>query len=392
MNRKNNGSVSAIFNGRIRLWLFVSLLGLHVVAVKPCFAADTDNNQAGGVSFGDSKTREFSPSRGESIAFPFQVSAKIRAISLGIYSPDGDLLRTIKQESAKEPGQYSISWDGKDDTGLIVPDEAYVPMLTADLDNSEQQTVDPRTNSGGELVDKVPVNITADKAITYQLPAPCRVLVRVGVKGGPMLRNLSSWQVKNAGKNIQRWDGKDEGGILDIRNEQNLGILVIAFKLPEHSVIAYGNQSTDYRTYRTAKKWQDTIIEPDKMKLNRNGVAISPHYFYPRALDAIPKVSLALPNDLPKSQVGLPKVKLNSPVQVKADIAEQDRWMMKQSLYEVAFFIDHEFIAEEEQGYVPLTWQWSPQQLKPGKHLLTVNISGFSGKVGVASLFFEVGK
>lgn len=189
-----------------------------------------------------------------------------------------------------------------------------------------------------------------------------------------------------------RWDGKDESGLFDIRNEQNLGVLLIAFKLPEHSVVTYGNQVLDYRAYRTAKHWKDTVIAPEKMQLNRNGVAVSQHYYAPRAFDVVPAVALTLPSELPKSRAGLPKIKLNAPVQVKTDIAEQDRWMMKQSLYEVAFFVDHEFVAEEEQGYVPLTWQWSPQQLKPGKHLLTVNISGFSGKVGVASLFFEVSK
>lgn len=65
---------------------------------------------------------------------------------------------------------------------------------------------------------------------------------------------------------------------------------------------------------------------------------------------------------------------------------------MNEQQYEVAFFIDGEFIAEEEQGYVPITWNWVAQDLSPGEHMLTVNISGFGGKVGVSSLLFEINK
>ena len=65
---------------------------------------------------------------------------------------------------------------------------------------------------------------------------------------------------------------------------------------------------------------------------------------------------------------------------------DEDRWAMQQSLYEVAFFVDNQFLSEEEQGYVPLTWRWNPAGLKPGIHLVTVNVSGFNGQVGVKSL------
>ena len=50
-----------------------------------------------------------------------------------------------------------------------------------------------------------------------------------------------------------------------------------------------------------------------------------------------------------------PLVKLGQTLAVTADIAREDRWLMNESLYEVAFFIDHQFVSEEEQGYVPLT-------------------------------------
>ena len=65
---------------------------------------------------------------------------------------------------------------------------------------------------------------------------------------------------------------------------------------------------------------------------------------------------------------------------------------LDQERYEISFFIDNRFIAEEEQGFVPFVWRWSPGRLgiEPGEHLLTVNVSGYRGQVGVRNLAFSV--
>ena len=55
-------------------------------------------------------------------------------------------------------------------------------------------------------------------------------------------------------------------------------------------------------------------------------------------------------------------------------------------------FIDNEFVAEEEQGFVPFVWRWSPGRygIEPGEHVLTVNVSGYNGQVGVRNLAFSL--
>ena len=55
---------------------------------------------------------------------------------------------------------------------------------------------------------------------------------------------------------------------------------------------------------------------------------------------------------------------------------------MQEQLYEVAFFVNGDFVSEEENGYVPIGWIWSTAALTPGRHLLTVNLTGFTGRVG----------
>ena len=68
----------------------------------------------------------------------------------------------------------------------------------------------------------------------------------------------------------------------------------------------------------------------------------------------------------------------------------EDKWPLEQSLYEVSFFLDQQFVSEEETGYTPLTWRWDPAGLAPGLHVMTVNVSGYWGHVGVASVLLRV--
>jgi hypothetical protein len=69
-----------------------------------------------------------------------------------------------------------------------------------------------------------------------------------------------------------------------------------------------------------------------------------------------------------------------------------DELYLDQERYEVSFFVDYEFVAEEEQGFVPFTWRWSPGRysIAPGEHILTINVSGYSGQVGVRNLAFTL--
>ncbi len=338
---------------------------------------------------GDYATVEFAPARGQTFAIPVLIEQPA-TVTIDLYTSDGDLLRTLRSPEPLPPGTHTLVWDGKNAAGTVAPDEAYIPVLKVKSATGEDQVEDPRTTSGGEVLEELRVEITATQDIAYTLPAPARVLIRAGIKGGPMLRSLANWQPRGPGKNIQRWDGHDSGGLVDLRGEPNLSILVTAFRLPDHAIITSGNSALDYRTYRTQQGWPEPAVSPDKIVLSRGAVRLSRHHYAPRSQDADPRVTITLPQELARTADGLPLVKLGQTLPVTADIVREDRWLMTESLYEVAFFIDHQFVSEEEQGYVPLTWLWTVNGLAPGRHLLTVNVSGFSGKVGVASTLLLV--
>jgi hypothetical protein len=341
-----------------------------------------------GVEFDLFESSEFAPIRGERFPIPVKMNLEV-AFEIRIYSSDGDLVRILTHPGSFKPGTGVLEWDGRDSEGIIVPDEAYIPVISGHLKSGSTFVSDPRATSGGEIVEDVKTHITADRGISYSLPAASRVLIRVGMKDGPMLRTLESWAPKGPGKNVQRWNGFDNDQLVDLRTDPRLAVLVTAFKLPDRVMITTGNDKVSYREYRLSKGWSETSdVKPDAMKLQRNGRPISRAYYLPRWKHREPRLSALSVEGVGIASDRVPMIK--GPVPIKVEMHQEDRWLMQESLYEVAFFVDGEFVSEEEHGYMPLTWLWNPGGISKGRHMLTVNASGFDGRVGVKSILFDV--
>lgn len=360
---------------------------MRIVAFVVVFLLATSVQAGALVEFGSPTNTEFAPARGERFRLPLTLKVPAE-VELRILTADGDLVTSIRPKGLLSAGSHELEWDGKDAQGSVVPDEAYVPVLVAHGKDGKTEVVDPRSTSGGEAVEEVKVQTSPNGDIGYTLPVPARVLIRVGVKEGPMLRSLANWVPHAPGKNVQRWNGFDQEQLLDLRTNPKLTLLVMAFRLPEPAIITYGNSAFDYRAYRVKKGWSESVAQPADPSLERNGQRISRSYYQPRFKDENPKLSLSPLTKLSLSQDGVQAI--NAPVGIRVDIAPEDRWLMQESLYEVGFFIDNAFVSEEEHGYVPFTWQLDPAPLEAGRHLLTVNISGLDGKTAVKSLLFDV--
>ena len=341
---------------------------------------------AGTAAFTPLPKVEFSPATGQSFTLPYRVSEPAR-VTVEIFTADGDLVRTLTSSDEPVTGDQTLEWDGKDEHGQIVPNEAYVPVLTARFADGEV-VADPRLHSGGEVVDNIPVRILNDSDIEYQLPAPSRVLIRIGIGGGAMLHSLANWAPRPSGSNFQRWDGYDRDRVKRIAGHADTKVLVTAFRLPEHSIIVSGRNDMSYSQYRELRGWPVREVKTEDMALQRDGVRLSRSYYLPRAYSSDPTVAMSIVEDVKRNAAG--DFVVSGPVTLRVDVAERDRWLLKNSLFEVAFFVDFEFVSEEESGYVPLSWRWNPVGLAPGRHIVTVNISGFLGQVGVHSIAVEI--
>lgn len=329
---------------------------------------------------------ELSAGRGERINYTVK-TGQAGSLALEVLTGDGDVVRQLTM-GATEPGEHALAWDGKDERGQAVPDEAY--CARAVLETSQGRVLDdPCARTGGELLGNLQPTLAPGGDIAYSLEHPARVLVRVGVKNGAMLRSLSVWRPRPAGRNLQRWNGFDESGLVDLRDDR-LALLVVAFRLPEFTVITAGNPGAEYRAWRTAQGWpehpdapQSSAVQP----LERNGQRIARQHYMARYKDREPRITVSVTGADGKALAAGAAVPDN--VRVSVDLHPEDRWLMQEQLYEVAFFVNGDFVSEEENGYVPIGWIWNTSTMKPGRHLLTVNLTGFTGRVGTKTITLE---
>ena len=340
------------------------------------------------ISFNTYKKSEFSPVRKQTFEIPFNLNENA-SVKVDIYAPDGDKVRTLSSKQELSKGKHSITWDGKDDEGLFVPDEAYAVVLEAS-NRSGTSKVDPRSYSGGEIETELQAKVTKEGKVIYNLSAPSRVLIRAGIIDGPMMRSLINWVPKPAGQNIQHWNGYDKDKVVNVLETRREGVIVVAFALPKYSIITTGNKDLDYVSYYKNKKWSFTPIPKEQRLLERNGKGVSPHLYAFRLTDKDPRIDIKLPKNTSRDKNGVAVLPNDKAIAVKVTMPKEDEEFIEVSKYEVSFFVDYDFKSEEELGFMPITWLWSPNGFSKGEHILTVNVSGFGGQVGVKNIKFVI--
>jgi hypothetical protein len=321
----------------------------------------------------------FNPQAGEEVHISYTLTTKA-TVTARIYDPDFGLVRVLPIPGLQDQGLHSLSWDGKDQDAILVPDEAYLLTLTAEDGSGGTQLYDPTVFSGGRVADLSQADLDPETGtLTYRLAVSSRVLIRLGIQDGPLLNTLVDWKPRLAGEVTEPWNGRDQDDLFDLAGHPRFRMLITSFDLPENSVITYGNHALDYRHYKAHL----AANRPIKDRPRRAGVAISPHYLLARSMDYSPGASVTFGASTGQPTAEPPVLKGRTLVRV--DVAEADRCFFMNQQYEITFFVDGEFFAEQEIGYAPLNWVWDLSGVKEGPHILTVNLSGFKDQMAVLS-------
>ncbi|MGH1461895.1 MAG: FlgD immunoglobulin-like domain containing protein [Neptuniibacter sp.] len=344
------------------------------------------------VEVGAYKQQSFSPSKGELFSIPLKITEaeNIDNLMVQIRTQDNDVISTIQVDTVSGE-DLSIRWDGKDSNGNTVPDEAYFPVFVITNKSGETVSLNPSEGTGGEEVYHFEKTLNPG-SINYDLPVASRVLIRSGIKNGPMLRTILDWEPRVKGFHAERWDGMDADGVMQVEQTPNVGYLIMGYRLPDHAIITYGNKDQTYRAYREANNWPIKQVVAGAATLERNDKILRQEFFYPVLQQKSPRTLIKLLDAETKKPIH--QVKGFQEVIAEVKLHPLDELYLDQERYEVSFFIDNQFISEEERGFVPITWRWSPARhgLEAGKHILTVNVSGYKGQVGVKHLPFELTK
>lgn len=321
----------------------------------------------------------FSPSRGEEVNILYKLTQDAK-VTIKIYDPDFGVIRNLIVNKKCKKGINKGVWDGRDDDNTMVPDEAY--FFTIEAKNKKQSIAyDPTTFSGGEEL-FVPISNFNREAgtLNFVLKKQTRILFRVGIKNGPLLRTLVDWKPQPKGENTVYWNCLDETDKIDIASQPDFSMMIAGFELPENSIITYGNKTMDYFGYKEKRKTKE---KKEKNTHLRENVTLSKHYFMERIMDRSPKVHIKFPHIKEEKEKLL---ELSGRVIIQVDLGEEDKKYFTYNQFEIIFSVDGQYFMEETNGYVPYNWVWDTNQFSDGEHFLTVNVASLKNQIGASSV------
>lgn len=325
----------------------------------------------------------FDPAKKEAARIQFHLDESAK-VELRIFDGRDLLVRSIRSPASMQAGEQAMEWNGKDEAGRVVPPEAYRFTLHAEGANGAMATSDLSDATGGEQI--VAQNVAWDPAahrIRYRLPQSARVNVRVGLQdNGPVLRTVVDWVARPAGDNEQAWDGWDGSHVLDLAHHPKLSVFVDAYALSNNSVIV-GPQADEVALI-------DSLSWGRHEREGRTAPRKLMHYHSQQPIEQRSDVAIhmALPTGLRKDHDGVPEVA--GKITLRLDVDDKDRERVVQTRFEPVFFVDGTFAFENEVGYLPFSWVWDTSSVNEGIHYVTVNVRGYEGNFGMATVKIKV--
>jgi hypothetical protein len=317
----------------------------------------------------------FDPAEGERVAIGFTLEEPAE-VELRIY--DGrDVLIHASEPTEFREGASSLTWDGRDDDDAIVPPEAYSYVLIA-RSASGESVHDLTDLTGGEAL--VVPNATWDagsSTLNFSLDHAARISVRFGIQDGPYLTTVADWVPRAAGPQSVTWDGWDASKVLQLREHPRLQPSVRAYMLPANTIfvgvppttVAFADVDTTVRRIAGPKPAKTRMFFQADQPLESRG--------------DVP-VTLTVAGTTEPDDTGA--IPVRGVVPVRLDVPPEVKGLVLARRFEPAFFVDGTFVHETEVGFLPLTWQWDTTALNPGEHYLTVNLRGYEGNFGAATV------
>ena len=176
--------------------------------------------------------------------------ARSGTTSILVVDRDGYSVRTLAKAHPVNAGTLSLAWDGRDDNGVIVADEAY--SFKIDWRSAGQRDTyfpadipQPMNAIAGRSYDR------RTATLSYTLPKPSRVHIQAGTAvldpktkqlAGPVMKTIVNREPRAAGSIAEHWTGSDESSAIYIPDLQDFVVAIAATPLPENSVITFGNR------------------------------------------------------------------------------------------------------------------------------------------------------
>lgn len=337
----------------------------------------------------------FNPSVGQKGAISLSVA---RAGELGAEILDRDrfVIRKLRPLHVK-PGPVVLEFDGRDDAGQIIPDEAYSIRLSFASGKAKESYDPSHAFTPATVGVETPSYSSANGVLYYKLAQPSRVHLHAGqaVKDpktnemdGPILKTVVDRAPRTAGAVVERWNGFDQSGTIPVSDLPNFVVSIFAQTLPENAILTVGNRTKTFVEYARASRPAKAQAPRDFPDATGSGQDHRHHMGLTTFEDLGPAVRVT-----PRGGKALEK----STWQVAGDLtlrvdlpADQAAHFLPMSttLY---VYCDEKLVRKiENPRKNPLEIALGPADLPPGEHRLAVNWASAFGPVGVNALRISV--
>ena len=326
---------------------------------------------------------------GEEATCSFQLPEPA-TITATMEGPDGLPIATLANGQQRPAGTVSLTWNGRDDSGAPVPDEAYgVNIEFVWPDGSTGRTAAWAQATDSRLPVSLNVTETEDSVLlSFTLPEPARVRILAGIQnGGPLLRTILPGVPQAAGPHQLRWDGLDDTGHVQVNALPGWGATITATPLPAGVVIVQGNGG-DYLSYSKQQRGNAQAARTSQGTRHTVRGAGTPRFTVlgqpagARTAQGATPVRQPLAGEAPVPASGI------FDLTVLIDKTYQD--IFDQTRFETVIFIDGKRFDEEENAFSPYTYRLDTRRLANGPHLVTINQVGLTGEIGSYSFTLDV--
>lgn len=323
------------------------------------------------------------PLNGQQAGIHFSGSVDGQAI-IRIYDRKFYQVREISLESVEAEKMNTAFWDGKDDQGLAVPNEAYFFTIEVLAYSGTLVEYDPTVLLKLELK---PFQVQYDSnslKLNFTLDQDAVVDIRSGIAdGGPMVNKLIEWEPMLRGKYSIPWDGWDAHHVMHVAKHAKHHLFAQIVPLPDHSIFITGNPQTQGKLYSTLHDRNTRILK------RKENTAYSDQLF--SQLDVYPYKEISPLfsfefNGAQSNKQDLPV--LRDEVILTIRLEESVKQSVTEARYEILVFIDDHFVTEVEEGRSPARLALDTSLIGIGEHVITINVVTLQGGVATSSKRF----
>ncbi len=285
------------------------------------------------------------------------------------------------------PGLASFTWDGRDDNGTAVPDEAWnVRIELAD------EVYDPSLNFHPISEDPQPRTYSpVDGVLTYTLSRPSRVHIeagqavlnaKTGRTEGPILKTIVNREPRIGGAIVERWNGFDESGTIEVSALKNFAVAVLATSLPDSSIITRGNRQESFLQYAARRRPATALVARKRM------APVTHH----EGLDAFEDHSPSLritPAATWDAQART--YTASSAVRLELEIEGENAAHFLAQPTRMAVYVDDARVLTRDNPTSPLTLAIPAESLTRGEHRVVVNWGSDYGPAAAGAFRINVG-